>query len=110
MADTLQLQDNQKYGKEHLLLGNKTVVLRDCSGEEYEIHGLLANDLMMKKIDGTVVTLKDYILSNQAQLDSVENAIIITDSGTVTTVKELANAIEGLNFTELEAQGLYNQI
>jgi hypothetical protein len=32
-----------------------------------------------------------------------------TEKGTTTTLKEVADSLEGLNFTELDAQAIYNQ-
>jgi hypothetical protein len=110
MADTLQLPNSEKIGKEQLLLGDITVTVTGCNGQAFDIHGLTANDLVMKTMQGNVMTLHDFIMDYAGTTPDVTGSTVTSSSGNTVTVQELVDTIEGLNFNELEAQNLYNQV
>jgi hypothetical protein len=110
MADILQLPNTEKLGKEQLLLGDTTVTVTGCNGQAFNINGLTANDLVIKTMQGNVMTLHDFIMDYAGTTQDVTDSTVTSSSGNTVTVKELADTIEGLNFDELEAQNLYNQI
>jgi hypothetical protein len=106
----LVLNDDEKIGVEELLLGDKTITRKDCNGDDYQLHGLTANDLIIKSISNAPMPLKEYIDVVADREVSVETADIITDNGTHTTIKEIANSIESVQFEILDLQAKYDTL
>jgi hypothetical protein len=109
MADTLQIPNTEKFGKEQLLLGDITVTVTGCNGQAFDIHGLTANDLVMKTLQGQVMTLHDFIMDYAGTTPDVTNSSVTSSSGNTVTLKEVVDTLESLNFDEVDAQSLYNQ-
>jgi hypothetical protein len=105
--EILIIDDMDKTAKEFLLLGDTTVQIKDCMGETITVHGLTANDLVVKGTD------KDLISFIQESLTGgviVADADIVTNKGTHTTVKEIASTIEDVQFEISDLQAKYNQL
>jgi len=67
MADKLNLSNHMKVGKQEILL-DPNAIINKCGKE---IDPLLANDLMVKKPDGTFVPLVDFIMQDNISIDSL---------------------------------------
>ena len=64
---TLKMNDHLKMGKEEILL-DPTKTNNKCG---YEVNALTANDLMIKKIDGTYVNLFDFITQENISIENL---------------------------------------
>jgi glutamine synthetase type III len=108
MADEiLIIDDMDKTAKEFLLLGNKTVQIKDCVGETLTVHGLTANDLVIKDTNQTLI---EYIRDAATGGVAVSTADIVTNRGTHTTVKKIASMIEEVEFEITDLQAKYNKL
>ena len=83
---TYYIQPQDRIPKEELLLGDTTITLTDCNGNQRIGSGLTANDLIMIKEDSTTKSLKSYI-------DDQYN--------------ELREQLEGVDYTVEDLQGKY---
>ena len=77
------MDDNLKFGKQELLL-DPAKVANKCGSE---VDPLLANDLMVKKEDGTFIPLIDYITQIHISIENLEvtannNDVVISWQGT----------------------------
>ena len=67
MADKLVLSNHMKVGKQEILL-DPTITINKCGKE---VDPLLANDLMVKKQDGTFIPLFDFITQENISIESL---------------------------------------
>jgi hypothetical protein len=104
MALPLILQDIDKIFKERILLGNVTIDVTDCLGQTYTVHGIVANDLVVRNIDGTTTPLVTYIHSG-GQAGDIGDSVVTRTDGTTITLREMADNIVPLNaISDAEAQ------
>jgi len=94
----LQLDDSEKYGKEHLLLGDKKVTIKDCDGNDMDINGLMANDLTIKMPDGQVLPLWEYIQSLGASQMDLSNATVVNKEGNTVNIKDVVDSVIDVKF------------
>jgi len=91
---TIVVQDEFKTPKEAILLGDVTITVNDCDGNQYEVHGLTANDLTVKMSDGSTKTLIQHISDVAAGNGiSFQTATVTLPDGSTTTVQEMAQNI-----------------
>ena len=101
---TLLVPEHQRTPKEALLLGDLTVTAYDCDGTPVEVHGLLANDLLVRNGNGTTTPLLNYILAGGVGGDLGDSVVARTDGSTI-TLREIADNIVPLNaISAAEAQ------
>ena len=105
MADIIEIADIDKIPKEMLLLGKKTIIRKDCDGKEYEVHGLVGNDLSYVLADGSVVPLKDALANGDIQ---VSTSVITLANGGTTTVQEIADGLQGVEYKVPDLQTKYD--
>jgi len=110
MANILVVPDESKVPKEQLLLGDKEITVTDCDGNQVTVHGLTANDLMVKQADGRYITFTQALAKAGAGDVSVANATITLSSGGEITVQELADGLQEVNYEVAELQAEYNQL
>ena len=99
MADTLIVPDENKIPKEELLLGATVITITDCNGEQVEVHGLTANDLVVKTMNGEVVDLIPYIEQFASSRDEVTNSIIVSSAGNEYPLKAIVDGYEEVSYT-----------
>ena len=101
--------DESKVSKEGLLLGNVTLTVLDCEGNEVEVHGLTANDLHLVKANGTSITLVQAITEAGGGSVDLSTSTVTTEGGTVLTIKQIADSIESVpTYTVADATAQYN--
>ena len=89
---SLILDDKDKIPKEQILLGDKTVDIVDCEGNVVTVHGLMANDMYIRKLDNSVVPLVQYIAGAVSTPD-VGNVIVVDSSGNSFTLQQIADGL-----------------
>jgi len=107
---TLQVQDQYKIGKEQLLLGDKEVTIKDCQGNEVQIHGLMGNDLLIKLLDGTVVPLWNFIVSAGATRIDVTNGTVTDQNNDTVQLVDVVNQLEDLQFEIADLEQKYSNL
>ncbi len=90
--NTIVVNDKDKVSLEMLLLGNKEVIRTDCEGNEVVVHGITANDFVVKNLDLTTTPLLAYIANNAGQTNVASSQIVLAD-GSTTTIQEMAENI-----------------
>jgi len=105
---TLQIDQGQKIGVEQLLLGDVEISVRDCNGNLVQIHGLMANDLQVKTLQGDVLPLTDYIISYTSAQPELTSGTVTSSSGNVVSLVEVVDAVEDLQYDLAELQEQYN--
>jgi len=85
--------DESKVSKEGLLLGDVTITVADCDGNPVQVNGLMANDLDMKFIDGSVVTLAQFIQAYTGSIPNLSTGTITNSDGDVITLQQMADDI-----------------
>jgi len=104
----LVVQDIDKIAVEQLLLGDKVVQISDCDGNIVDVHGLLANDLVVKTIDGTLIPLPQYVRQYAGDSPDVTDGTVTLNDGSTVTLKEIAEAVGDVEFTLAELEAKYN--
>ena len=111
MANVLVVPDENKIPKEELLLGNKEITVTDCDGNQVTVHGLTANDLMVKQIDGSYITFTQALAKAGAGDITVATATItLSDGSGSTTVQEIADGLQGVEYKVPDLQAEYNEL
>ena len=93
--DKLELEKDLKFGREELLL-DPNQKAKKCG---YEVNPLLANDLSVRKEDGTYINLVDYITQENLRIGNLKVStnginVVITWDGEPTDVEiKIDNAI-----------------
>ena len=105
---TLIVPDESKFPKEQLLLGDVTLTIADCNGQPVTVHGLTANDLMVKTIGGDSIDLIPFI--QQYAGGEISNKIVSMADGSTTTVKAMADSLSEVEFTIADLEQKYNNI
>ena len=107
--DIVIVEDKNKITKEMLLLGSKTVVKKDCRNHEALHHGLMANDLSLTRPDGITVSLLQAITEAGGGNVDLSTSTVTTDAGSVFTIKQIAESLEGVpTYTVADATAQYN--
>ena len=100
----LVVPESQRVPKEAILLGDITVIAYTCDGVPVEVHGLMANDLIVRNGNGTTTPLLTYITTGGITGDIGDSVVTRTD-GTTITLREMADNIVPLNaISDAEAQ------
>jgi hypothetical protein len=105
---TMQIQDSEKLAVEQLLLGDKTVQLYDCNGNLVEGHGLMANDLLVRSLQGDLISLPQYVRQYAGDTPNIANAVVVLDDGSTVTVKEMAESLGEVEFRLSDLEDKYN--
>ena len=106
---TYYIKPQDRIPKEELLLGNTTVVLTDCEGNQRIGSGLIANDLMVKQENGTFITFMEALKKSNSADFAVANAEIELDNGGTITIKELAEGLQQVHYEVPDLQAKYDQ-
>ena len=107
---TLFVPEYQRVPKEALLLGDVTVVAYDCNGTPVDVHGLMANDLIVRNTNGSTTPLLTYITQGGIGGD-IDDTVITRTDGTTITLREMADNIVPLNaISDAEAQADFDAI
>ena len=104
---TIVVPDESKTPVEALLLGDVTIAVTDCDGQQVEVHGLLGNHLMYKLVDGSVVPLKDALSTGNI---AVSSSTITLTKGGQTTVQQIADSVNEVQFEIADLQTKYNNL
>ena len=110
MANVLVVPDENKISKEELLLGNKEITVTDCDGNQVTVHGLTANDLMVKQVDGSYITFTQALAKAGAGDITVATATITLSNGGDITVQEIADGLQGVDYKVPDLQAEYDEI
>ncbi len=86
------VDDKDKVSLEMLLLGNKHIVRTDCEGNEVVVHGITANDFVVKMLDLTTTPLLTFIAENAGQTNVASTQITRAD-GSIVTIQQVADAV-----------------
>ena len=84
MAELL-VPEHQRVPREAVLLGDITITAYDCNGVPVEVHGLTANDLVVKNANGTTTPLLVYITQ--------EGVCLLYTSAQATVTSEVRNLL-----------------
>jgi len=109
---TIVVPDENKIGKEQLLLGDVKVAVRDCNGEEVEIHGLTANDLIMKSLDSNIpsMPLAEYIEFYAGITPDLTSGFVINSRGEKVSMVSIADSIDEVEFEIEDLQEKYDEL
>ncbi len=106
---TLVVPNIHKISKEELLLGNITVIKKDCEGVEAEVHGLTGNDLVIT-IGGSMKTLTQAITEAGGGNVDLTTSTITTSNGEIVTMLEIADSLDDVQFTIADIQAKYDNL
>jgi len=109
MPNILVVPEESRIPREELLLGDKEITITDCDGNQVVVHGLVANDLMVKQVDGTYITFIQALTKAGVGDLAVANATItLSDGSGDITVQEIADGLQGVEYNTPDIQAMYD--
>ena len=106
----LVVPDESKIPKEGLLLGDIEVTVTDCDGNQVQVHGLTANDLIVRTLQGDTIPLPEYVIRYAGVVPDLTNSTITTSDGSIVTLLEVAESLDEVQFQVADLQDKYENL